>query len=80
LRIIYLNGIISDQKEILNQLVEIENGRNKYFLMNYKKKKHLVCAKFFGKVYQISHTTLLKYLKETENSVIILSSEKKQRK
>jgi hypothetical protein len=46
--------------------------------MNYKKKKHLVCANFFGKVYQISHTTLLKYMKKIENSVIIPSSEKKQ--
>jgi hypothetical protein len=69
LRMIYLNESKDQQKTILEQLSDTKKV-NRYYLMDVQKKKHLVCAKFFGKIYQISHTTLLKYLDQKTNFII----------
>jgi hypothetical protein len=61
-----------NKKTILEQLSDTKEV-NRYHLMDVQKKKHLVCTKFFGKVYQISHTTLLKYLDQKTNFIIRLS-------
>jgi hypothetical protein len=41
--------------------------------MDIQKKKYLVCTKFFGKIYQISHTILLKYLDQKTNFILKLN-------